>query len=630
MENIKEEIDELKEYREKLSKLSEEELKKRDLYLKKLANGTIQGPPTGFASIDKQWLQTYTDEAILDKSPSESLYGYLYRCWKNNLNAIAINFEGKKITRYEFLSNVCKLEEELKQRGVVKGDIISLAPANIPESIYSIYAINKIGAKVSIVDPRSNEYVLLEDINCSFPKPNLFIGVETVKNIFSKILSKLSIKDYIFISPMQSAPENKMKKIYSIIRKLNGNGIYSKRNNYSKIIKKYDLKKYDIKDFEKYESFENDEMAFILHTGGTTGVHKGVELTNNAINNTVYEHNFLMDGIIKPGDVFVNPLPPFITYGITSMHLGLCKQFEMNILPVPTNDAFKNAIIKNKAALAFGGPIHWENFCKSINPDKDDLNFLKVPVAGGEKIPLTVKQNVNKILKKCNCQSKLFDGYGLSETCGVFSVALNNNTIGSVGVPLVYNNIGVFNSETNEELKNGEIGEFYISGKSMMKQYHNNDSENMRTHVNINGIEWFKTGDVGTISQEKGELFIQGRIKRIFVCDVDKVYQEVMEELICTIPYVQKCVVVAIPDEKLRNVPKVHIILKEQYRNKKIEKLVTYEIEKIVSEKISKNVVPHYYEFQEEFAYTPNGKVDFKKIQNEDIKKMSIEHQKKK
>ena len=163
-----------------------------------------------------------------------------------------------------------------------------------------------------------------------------------------------------------------------------------------------------------------------------------------------------------------------------------------------------------------------------------------------------------------------------------------------------------------------------------MKQYHNNDSENMRTHVNINGIEWFKTGDVGTISQEKGELFIQGRIKRIFVCGVDKVYQEVMEELICTIPYVQKCVVVAIPDEKLRNVPKVHIILKEQYRNKKIEKLVTYEIEKIVSEKISKNVVPHYYEFQEEFAYTPNGKVDFKKIQNEDIKKMSIEHQKKK
>ena len=45
-------------------KVSEEEKKQRDLYLKKLSNGTLQGPPVGYPSIDKSWLKYYDDESI--------------------------------------------------------------------------------------------------------------------------------------------------------------------------------------------------------------------------------------------------------------------------------------------------------------------------------------------------------------------------------------------------------------------------------------------------------------------------------------------------------------------------------------------------------------------------------------
>ena len=57
-------IEQLKEYRKKLSMLSEEEKKLRDLYLKKLSEGSLQGPMTGFPSLDKPWLKYYEDEAI--------------------------------------------------------------------------------------------------------------------------------------------------------------------------------------------------------------------------------------------------------------------------------------------------------------------------------------------------------------------------------------------------------------------------------------------------------------------------------------------------------------------------------------------------------------------------------------
>ena len=52
-------------YKQKLSKLSEEEQRERNLYLRRLALGEIQGPSVGYASIDKSWLKYYTEDNIL-------------------------------------------------------------------------------------------------------------------------------------------------------------------------------------------------------------------------------------------------------------------------------------------------------------------------------------------------------------------------------------------------------------------------------------------------------------------------------------------------------------------------------------------------------------------------------------
>lgn len=68
-------------------------------------------------------------------------------------------------------------------KGVKTGDVIALAPAAIPEAIYYIYAANKMGVKVSIIDPRSTSYIIYDDIVQTIPKPKLFVGVEPSKRI---------------------------------------------------------------------------------------------------------------------------------------------------------------------------------------------------------------------------------------------------------------------------------------------------------------------------------------------------------------------------------------------------------------------------------------------------------------
>ena len=99
-------IDELKEYREKLGKLTQEEEKQRNLYLKKLANGTLQGPLTGKQSIDKTWLKYYEDYDIKQDIPKMSAYDYMVVNNNSNLDKNALNFYGIKITYEELLKNI--------------------------------------------------------------------------------------------------------------------------------------------------------------------------------------------------------------------------------------------------------------------------------------------------------------------------------------------------------------------------------------------------------------------------------------------------------------------------------------------------------------------------------------------
>lgn len=635
----------LNDFKRKINELSEEEKKQRDLYLKRLGprpttndekmmeefrksipeKEMLHGPTTGYASIDKPGLYKYTDKQITSSVENNSFYGYLYDCCNDYPNEISFTFEGYQITKRQLFQKICQAEDMLRnEKGIKKDDLVSIAPVNQPESIFLIYALNKIGAKVSVIDPRANANVLKQDLLESNPKPRLFIASSTAKNEFMKIENEVGLEDYMFVSPFESHPNKVLKSVVSLIGKLNGSGKYPDKHNYSKLMKEYSEKKYPMDTVKTYEKSDGLTYDFIMHTGGTTGVHKGVELTGRAFNNTVMEHNALMDGIVFRGDMLVNPMPQFITYGMTTMHLALCKGFNMNMLLLPSPKSFTEAILKNKARLAYGGPVHWEGFAKSKLAKNANLDFLRVAVAGGEKINLTTKEELNKFFKERNCNNVLIDGYGLSEVTGVFSVALNENTIGSQGQPLPHNYAGVFDRETGKELQYGEVGELFVSSESMMDKYHENPEETENVIYDDNGNRMMKTGDAAFIN-EYGEINIVGRYKRIFVCGVDKVYQERMEEVICELPFVDKCVITRIPvyDEDLKAVPKAHIILKEEFKNKINQK----DIEKIICDYVAKNisdkVVPRYFEVQDSVIYTPNGKVDFTIMTKDDQIKLN-------
>lgn len=570
-------------------------------------------------SFEKRWLKDMpSDNEISNIKPTGNLYNYLYECNKNNMNNIAISVPSLKIinnneldfiTYEELFENIDKCVSVFKNIGIEKGDIVPLVMLNIPEASYCLYALNKIGAISCFIDPRMNEFCLKRDIDSVDSKVLLSItyACKKIKNItFKNNLIKV-----LMLSTMASSSNTLLKKVLGFQEKITGNSIPKRYMNFSELL-----------DNEEKVLQPNDGLdetsASIVFTGGTTGTHKGVLLSNKALNTTVFEHNYLIDNISK-GEKFLDILPPFIAYGLTSLHLSLCLGLETILDPVPIPNLFAKKIEKYKPSVAFGGPIHWEHF--AMMTKAKDLSFLKYPVSGGEKLPESTAKKINEILSLKNA-NEILDGYGATETCGVFSIKMPKNTPNTVGYPLRYNDVCIVDSDTIEEKDYNQSGEILISGPSIMECYYQKDEENDKVFITDKyGRKWFRTGDTGMIN-EKGELIITGRLKRIFVCGVTKVYPPELEEIIMEIEGIKKCVVTGVNDERLRTVPKVHLI-KEQhcsYSNQEIETIINEQIK----ERVGEEAVPKYYSFDNDFLYTPSGKVDFTAMTKNDNQKILI------
>lgn len=606
----------LTELKKKIALLSEQERKERDVYLRGLATGEIQGPPTGYPNIDKPHLKKYPEQAIMENLPEMTMYDYLYQSCKDNMSDIALVFDigiqQKEITYREFFDNVDKLAYKLKEKGITAGDKVAISFANTPESAYSIYAINKLGAVACLIDPRTKPYGLGRDLKELGVKA--YIGISDTYKTLKKIQNEVAIDNIMIVSVLNSLDKSVPKLIYSAKKFLEGNVVLNPQRKWPNINEaSAKVKEEDVPQYEK------NRLAIISYTGGTTGVHKGVKLSNDTINATVFSHKYLVENINR-GDIFMNILPQFMIYGIFSLHLALCRGLKTYMLVDSSPKTFVDNLIRINPAIVFGGPVHWESLIANPKLFPGCLSNLKAPVSGGEKLSLSKEREINKSLEFAGSQEDIWDGYGASELDG--SVTLKKgkrNKEGTVGCLHIYDNAKIVDPNGNE-LTYGQVGELLISSPSLMLGYYNNPEEDSKAiSVDEDGIKYFKSGDLAKIDSN-GDIEITGRRKRLFVCGLNNVYPPEMEELINSIPNIKACTVVNVPDDELREVPKVHLVLAhdtEEEQNKAVSM-----IEAIISETIGDEVLPHYYEFHEQLKYTPNGKIDFEGHRKEDLEKM--------
>lgn len=583
---------------------------------------------TGFPHVDKSHLQYYSQDAIIfGDIPDFSMYALLYKESKTHLENIAIEYFGRKIKYNEFLFRISEYASAFENMGIKKGDIISIAAPNLPETFYSIYALNKIGAVANLIDPRNNIERIKQFINQV--GSTRLIMIDLVYPKIAKLVDDTNLKEIYTISAADSLPlglnfAQRAKTIVENHRKglpnCPNNGLYQPL---TKVISKYKDNKISVTPNEYFEAGEirTKDVAVIVNTSGTTGTPKGVMLTNENLNAVAYDYKF--SGMeYQAGDGFLGIMPNFLAYGIgVGTHMTFVLGLKNIIIPSLKAEEFPKLIKKHKPAHFAGVPTHYQYLIEDPNMHNVDLSFIKTAAAGGDAMDPDLKRRANEFLISHGSKDKIKIGYGCSENTGMASSqfyvgeSTPENELHTVGIPAFYTTFRVVNPETREDLRYNEDGEILLSGKGVMKGYVNNPEETNKVIEVIDGERYLHTGDIGHID-ENGCIYIVDRIKRIIVRpDGHNVFPSYIEKVVTKHPLVKSCICVGIKDKQNINgkIPAAFIVIKEGYEAE-VEKIIS-ELETMNLNELPERDVALDYIVLNELPMTPAGKVDYRLLE---------------
>lgn len=610
------------EYKKQLAGFSEEELKERDVHLRGLATGEIQGPPVGYSSIDKQWLKYYEKKALEYEIPNCSIYDYLKQQTKKYASKVCMEFgEGKrtlKITYKKLFNMVNKTAKALKKAGVKKGDCVSVCLPNIPEVEYVFYALNKIGAVANMLDPRTNPENLKLSLNDSNSK--LLLSMDAFCPLFEGMLGDTQLKQIVGISPISSVP----KIVRPLIKKEKPDIEVELPKNKSFIPWNKFLNKGRFYFGKTEEQSLGNEDAVIAYTGGTTGISKGVVADNRCLNAMIVE-NSKMGFDVQSGDRCLNIAPPWTYYGLSNCmnaynHLGavsiMVPKFEPNDLPELVINYRPNHIIAVPSCLV---SLMQDERLKNM-----DLSFIKTIIVGADKLDPTFEKDFNEWLEQHNSKCKVSKGYGMTEVTAAATYTKENvNEPGNVGIPFIAENVAIFDPETGKELRTGEVGEIAINGPKNMKGYFGPNAEKtpevLKTHED--GSIWAHSADLGYMDQN-GILHVTGRLKRMFTTYGFKVFAEEIERNIYKHHAVLQCAVIPVPDESVGNSIKAFIVLKDEYKNQQDE--IQNEINELLKQSVFEYEIPSEYEFRDSLPLTGMNKINFTELEEEEKNKIGV------
>ena len=364
--------------------------------------------------------------------------------------------------------------------------------------------------------------------------------------------------------------------------------------------------------------YEKEKCFVIAHTGGTTGIPKGVMISDNNINAVANGYQYL--GIpFERQQKYFNDLPPFIIYGLAvAIHTTLCYGLQVILYPVFDSKNFPNEFVKYRPNHFSALSDHLKYLAESKKTQKMNLSFLISAGVGGDSLNTVMEEKVNGFLRQHHCSYEVCKGYGMTELAATAVISTPKaNAIGSVGIPLVHNTIKIVDIDTGEELSYGEVGEIWISGPSVMiGYYHNEEATENVVVTDKNGTRWIHTGDLGYISED-GLLFPKGRIRRIYLTAVEgqpaKIFPNLVEEAIKGSNKVKDCTVVGRFKENSTCYEAVaYVVLHDEITGD--EQLIE-ELQKICKDKVPSYMCPVEYRFVKEFPHTPIGKTDFRRLE---------------
>ena len=341
-----------------------------------------------------------------------------------------------------------------------------------------------------------------------------------------------------------------------------------------------------------------DDDVIQLYTSGTTGLPKGVQLTNANYTSFMQQAGTLDWAGYDDDDTVMLAMPLFhvagVNIGVLSLHQG-CKTVVLReIHPVVILDLIE----QHKIAQAFWVPAVILMLTQTPGVRDRDFSSMKTITYGASPITQDLLLEAKDVF---GCQ--FTQVYGLTETTGGGTYLPPEahdpawGKLRSCGVPYPGTIIKCVD-ENGDEVAQGDVGEIVIQSGFNMKGYWK------RPEATEDAIRngYFHTGDAGFFDED-GFLFIHDRVKDMIVSGGENVYPAEVENAIFGHPGVADVAVIGVPSEKWGEEVKALIVPKEG-ENPSEADIIAWTKERIAGYKCPKSV-----EQIEVMPRNPSGKI---------------------
>ena len=337
-----------------------------------------------------------------------------------------------------------------------------------------------------------------------------------------------------------------------------------------------------------------EDLAVMLYTSGTSGRPKGVMLTHDNLLSNVRQTrrhvHFTRD------EIFLGVLPQFHSFGLTALTLipflsGARAIYNARFVPKKIIEACR----EHRPTVFMGLPSMYNALLTVKDAGPEDLSSIRVAVSGGEPLPETVAQRFKERFGLEICE-----GFGMTETAPVTHVRLpGEDAPGSVGRPLPDVSQRIVDPETGRDLPPGKDGELRMAGPNVMKGYHNLPEESAGS---FDERGYLRTGDMARVD-ERGFLWITGRIKEMIIVGGENVFPREVEEVLNTHDDVYAAGVVGERDD-VRGETVVAFVEPEEGRTPDPDALRAWCRERLAGYKVPRRIV-----VVDELPRNPTGKV---------------------
>jgi len=530
-------------------------------------------------------------------NPNHSLYDTVVTTASLHKDNDALFFMGKAVKYPELVARIDEAASGFAGAGIVAEDVVTVCMPNVFETIYAFYALSKLGAIAHMVHPLT-PYAQMKGY-MTHAASKMLVILDTMYPTYAKLVEELAIT-IVLICPVATFRGIKPFAYRLINRKKLKPIVWSDRVLAFATFAAG-------KPAAKAARVGARETAVYLHSGGTSGQPKTIELSAFAINTLAFQTQYVMDEPDFNGRHMLGVLPMFHGFGLCmGIHAMLAYGGTDTLMPKFKAEETIELIKRNRINYVIGVPTLFESLLRHPKFAGKHLRNLRRTYVGGDFVATKLKDDFSRVCKEWGSSAELLEGYGLTEMVTVLAVNTPfDKKPDSVGHPLPGIVVKILDVANQSEVPMGVPGEIAVSGETMMNGYLHDPAATAATIVDIQGTKFVRTGDYGSLDVD-GHVHFKQRLKRIVKVSGMPVLPSEIETLVTGFPEVLEAAAIGVPDADRGNMIKLFVTIKSDHRPGPTDEA----FKKAIKEQLSVYAVPKAIVRLEKMPRTVVGKID--------------------